>query len=73
MLILFSSDEGRVWVAGWGSGGRLGLGNNSENQSTPIEIPDLYGVRSILCGSSHIVVLLKNGEIWGWGESSKSK
>lgn len=58
-------------VAGTGSKGQLGLGDNFDdnNYLSISKVPDLEEIVSIATGQHHTVVLKENGTVLSWGEN----
>ncbi|KAK9461104.1 regulator of chromosome condensation 1/beta-lactamase-inhibitor protein II [Lipomyces oligophaga] len=66
----------RLYCSGIGSRGELGLGENIKTGL--IELVRGFprrgrSIRQIVSGLAHTVVLLDNGELWGWGVSRKGQ
>lgn len=61
--------EENLFTWGIGRNGELGLGTSVISTDTPIEIPNLSGVKTVCCGSSHTIALLRNGSVYTWGEA----
>ncbi|EFA86155.1 regulator of chromosome condensation domain-containing protein [Heterostelium album PN500] len=74
---LFLAESGRVYSCGWGSEGRLGLGDNTTNRYVPTLIPFFHenGIRvtQVSAGGAHSMVLTDEGQVytWGCGENGK--
>lgn len=60
--------DGRVISAGDNSYGRFGVGFNKEVKTFE-EIKQLRGksIKDIACGYNTVMVLTKDGQVWGWG------
>ncbi|CAN6628050.1 protein KTI13 [Trichomonascus vanleenenianus] len=74
--ILVSQDGKHVYSLGNGPKGELGLGDVklvSEPQQIPNFPPDGRAVKKIAASMSHVVVLLDNGSVWGWGVGRKGQ
>ena len=55
-----------AWGAGWWD--RLGDATWSDfNQLTPIPVPGLTHVETVVGGNSHVLVRRSDGSVWGWG------
>ena len=74
--ILVSEDD-EVFVTGAGLKGELGLGPEVTQVFTLRKIPNFpptnRKIQSIASGVAHTVVLLDNGEAWGWGNGRKGQ
>ena len=67
-------DDGTVWMWGSDESATMGDGvfwaNNgpaNENHSTPVMVKGVTGGRTLSAGVGHVMVLLKDGTIVGWG------
>jgi alpha-tubulin suppressor-like RCC1 family protein len=59
----------------WGANesGQLGLGAaNLTDQSTPVAIPSLAGVKGAAAGRGHSVALTANASLFAWGDNRES-
>ena len=74
--ILVTVDD-KVFVIGNGPKGELGLGPNFTYASTLQRIegfpPTGTEIKRIASGVAHTVVLLSNGDAWGWGNGRKGQ
>ncbi|CAH1117777.1 unnamed protein product [Phaedon cochleariae] len=63
--------DGGLLVAGAGSKGQLGLGDNYDdnNYLSICKVPDLEDVISVASGQHHTIVLKENGTVLSWGEN----
>lgn len=63
--------DGGLLVAGTGSKGQLGLGDNFDdnNYLSISKVPDLEEIVSIASGQHHTVVLKEDGTVFSWGEN----
>lgn len=68
-----SSDGGNVYT--WGKGGRLGHENVNEDLYTPKKVEGLTGkiVEKVSVGSAHCLLLMNNGELYGFGKNDFSQ
>ncbi|KAL3466401.1 regulator of chromosome condensation 1/beta-lactamase-inhibitor protein II [Aspergillus heterothallicus] len=70
-------DRDAVYVLGSGTKGELGLGVDVLRTGTATRIPDFppMGTRitKIASGMGHTVVVLSNGEVYGWGGARKGQ
>ncbi|KAJ9210747.1 hypothetical protein DTO166G4_7612 [Paecilomyces variotii] len=77
MTILVSLEEEKVFVMGSGAKGELGLGPQTTRAVKPVRIPDFppRGTRIVSIASSvgHAVVVLSNGDVYGWGAARKGQ
>ncbi|EER25681.1 hypothetical protein D8B26_004229 [Coccidioides posadasii str. Silveira] len=68
---------GYVYVAGTGMKGELGLGENVTEMNVPTRIPNFPPKGTEIVGISgsvgHTVVILSNGEVYGWGNARKGQ
>lgn len=78
--ILVSSDEdgeAKVFVLGSGAKGELGLGHQTTRAVRPVRIPEFpprgTNIISISSSVGHTVVVLSNGDVYGWGASRKGQ
>jgi alpha-tubulin suppressor-like RCC1 family protein len=63
-------ENGDVYAFGLNSYGQLGLGDTTERH-TPAKIATLSGeARAVAAGDSHSLVLLENGDVYGFGRNS---
>lgn len=70
--------NGRVYAGGSGNAGELGLGQGTEVMATrPQAIPNFppagTKITRIAACMAHVVVVLTNGEAWGWGKGRKGQ
>ncbi|KAK9469016.1 regulator of chromosome condensation 1/beta-lactamase-inhibitor protein II [Lipomyces arxii] len=73
--VIVMSDS-RVYVSGEGLRGELGLGQGVKTTTlATIENfpPAGTSIKQIAAGLAHVVVLLDNGELWGWGYCRKGQ
>ncbi|KAF9893883.1 hypothetical protein FE257_010053 [Aspergillus nanangensis] len=67
----------KVFVVGSGAKGELGLGEECTRASTPVQIPDFpplgTKIDAIASGMGHAVVVLSNGDVYGWGGARKGQ
>jgi alpha-tubulin suppressor-like RCC1 family protein len=58
-------------VRSWGYNGnyQLGAGNIGTSRLTPVQVLNISTATAIACGTSNMVVLLKNGTVWAWGNA----
>ena len=74
--VMVTQDD-EILVMGSGPKGELGLGPNTAQVLSPRKIPDFppdgAAIMSIASGIAHTVVVLDNGEVWGWGNGRKGQ
>lgn len=63
--------ENGLLVAGTGSKGQLGLGDNYDdnNYLSISKVPDLDDMRSVACGENHTLALKADGTVLSWGDN----
>jgi alpha-tubulin suppressor-like RCC1 family protein len=62
----------KCWGGNWH--GSLGIGNLSENGSSPLDVIGFAsGARDISCGSAHTCAVDANGGVWCWGDNWKGQ
>lgn len=70
-------DQGKVWTCGTGSCGEIGLGDEMSVAHEPSQIPnfppDGTSVMKLAACMAHVVAVLSNGEVWGWGKGRKGQ
>lgn len=61
-------NDGRFIAVGDNSKGLLGLGHKRKVETFEeiIELKNLL-IKDIVCGYEHVMVLTKDGQVWGWG------
>ncbi len=63
-----------VYACGAGSKGELGLGPNVTSQRGLTKVFDTdNSIKAIVASMAHVVVLLSNGHVWGWGGCRKGQ
>jgi alpha-tubulin suppressor-like RCC1 family protein len=64
-----------TWSFGRGTFGRLGHGDDEENEAVPrlIEALSGMGVKQVVAGDAHSMVLTSEGLVWTWGYGRKGK
>lgn len=75
---ILTRDQGKkVWVCGSGGSGELGLGNGKLEARQLTQIPNFppEGTRvlQIAACMAHVVAVLTNGQVWGWGKGRKGQ
>ncbi len=62
------ASDGTVWSWGANNHGQLGIGDNTEDKTTPVRV-NLPGVqiKAIAAGYNHTVALTTNGTVYVWG------
>lgn len=63
--------EGGLLVAGTGSKGQLGLGDdyNDDGYLSISRVPDVDSVVSVAAGQNHTVILREDGRVLAWGDN----
>ena len=69
--------NGRLWAWGWGSSGKLGLGDTNDRLvPTLVGAEEVFGgsqVRTIACGNVHTLAVTEAGELWAWGLGAQGR
>lgn len=75
--------QGRLFVAFYNSeikltifqsnDGILGFSKGIKTQSTPVKLPNLHGVKQIVCGANHAMALREDGTIFIWGSGEQNQ
>lgn len=69
--------NGSIYTCGSGNAGELGLGTGIELVNFPQAIPNFpppgTSIIKIAACMAHVVVVLSNGEVWGWGKGRKGQ
>lgn len=61
-------DAGAVWFWGNNSTGASGQGPSGDaTYTTPVQVSGIPVMTRIVAGSSHVLALSEEGEVWGWG------
>ena len=70
-------EDGCLHVCGTGNSGELGLGATIENAPTWTMIPSFppHGndITHLAAGMAHVVAVLSNGDVYGWGKGRKGQ
>lgn len=73
----FICSNDSIYACGSGNAGELGLGEGIEVAKLPQAIPNFppTGTKILKIAScmAHVVVVLTNGEVWGWGKGRKGQ
>jgi alpha-tubulin suppressor-like RCC1 family protein len=65
---------GKVYTWGCGNEGKLGLGDKIQRTApTRVEMPFSEPVVDIACGMTHVLVLTRKGEVYGWGDNLRAQ
>lgn len=68
MVAAVSRADGRLYTWGSNERGRLGYSITSHGSLTPKPVISLPGpVRTVACGTHHVVAVLQSGEVYAWG------
>lgn len=59
--------DGTVWVWGGNSQGQLGTGGDDESE--PVQVPGLRGIRDIAAGDFFSAAVKDDGTLWTWGDN----
>lgn len=74
---VFVNAENEVFVEGSGPAGELGLGRETKHCAEPRKLngfpPSGLEIVDIASCVSHVMVVLSNGEVWGWGNGRKGQ
>jgi len=74
---MFITNYNNVYVCGWGSEGRLGLGDNTSNRDTPTLLEyfkeNNIKIIKVACGGSHSLALSETNQVYSWGNGSNGK
>jgi protein ATS1 len=72
---VLATSQGEIYVCGFGSKGELGLGEEVTTATELRRIPRFSQERivQITSGLAHTLVVLANGEVWGWGAARKGQ
>ncbi|EGC39646.1 hypothetical protein DICPUDRAFT_147589 [Dictyostelium purpureum] len=74
---LFLGNSGNVYGCGWGSEGRLGLGDNTSNRNEPVLLnyfkDNNIRIIKVSAGGSHSLALDDQGNVYSWGNGSNGK
>ena len=67
--ILISDADGSIWGCGYNGYGQLGIGSTTSQNSLTLmsSMPSNKTPLAVYCGSSHTIVLMTDGSIWGCG------
>jgi alpha-tubulin suppressor-like RCC1 family protein len=68
MLALKS--DGRVFAWGPGASGRLGIGTDINNRSTPAQVINESSFMAISSGTGHGLALKSDGRVFAWGQGT---
>ena len=70
-------NDGKIYVCGSGNSGELGLGLDVANAPSLRPVPDFppsgTDIIFLASGMAHTVVVLSNGEVYGWGKGRKGQ
>ncbi|KAJ8100284.1 regulator of chromosome condensation 1/beta-lactamase-inhibitor protein II [Lipomyces tetrasporus] len=77
VVIASSSTHDEIYIVGHGPRGELGIGAETTTATTPQLIqnfpPRGCRVRQVCAGMGHTLVLLDDGNVYGWGHSRKGQ
>lgn len=64
--------QGRLYMWGLGTGGRLGQGDESARvEPTQVEMLSSYSVRQVALGKHHMLALTDDGHVFVWGSGQR--
>ncbi|GAN04251.1 conserved hypothetical protein [Mucor ambiguus] len=70
MGILTTENSHNLLLCGFGSGGRLGTGKETDTQFTPIPVPWPERITSVALGRDHTLAVTENGSVISFGNNS---
>ena len=75
---ILTRDQGReVWVCGAGGNGELALGDGVREARQLTQVPNFppegTQVSQLAACMAHVVAVLTNGQVWGWGKGRKGQ
>lgn len=70
MGILTTENSHNLLLCGFGSGGRLGTGKETDTQFTPIPVPWPERITSVALGRDHTLAVTENGHVISFGNNS---
>ncbi|KAK4509996.1 Rho GTPase [Mucor velutinosus] len=70
MGILTTENSHNLLLCGFGSGGRLGTGKETDTQFTPIPVPWSERITSVALGRDHTLAVTENGNVISFGNNS---
>ncbi|KAK9448983.1 regulator of chromosome condensation 1/beta-lactamase-inhibitor protein II [Limtongia smithiae] len=84
IAVVENDDQQRVYVAGYGLRGELGLGEgvlrssrSNDDGTTARQLPEFppagRRIVQLVAGMSHALVLLNTGEVYGWGSARRGE
>lgn len=64
--------DGTVWTWGTNYSGELGIGEDlvTLQRSTPIQVPNLVGIKAVAAGCGRTYALRNNGTVCSWGDNT---
>ena len=69
--VLFSTEEGDVYVCGWNKNGQLGLASKQVDSPNICQVPSLpRKITKVSCGWNHTMALTKDGSVYVWGSNA---
>ncbi|WP_236340091.1 RCC1 domain-containing protein [Paenibacillus plantiphilus] len=69
---LFVKTDGTVWSVGYNYSGQLGVGNSAP-YSTPVQVPGLTNVKTVIATGSSSLALKNDGTVWAWGDNAQGQ
>ncbi|KAL9549463.1 hypothetical protein MBANPS3_005191 [Mucor bainieri] len=70
MGILTTENSHNLLLCGFGSGGRLGTGKETDTQFTPMPVPWPERITSVALGRDHTLAVTENGHVISFGNNS---
>ncbi|KAL7325160.1 hypothetical protein PS15p_207676 [Mucor circinelloides] len=70
MGVLTTENNHNLLLCGFGSGGRLGTGKETDTQFTPIPVPWPERITTVALGRDHTLAVTENGNVISFGNNS---
>lgn len=70
MGVLTTENNHNLLLCGFGSGGRLGTGKETDTQFTPIPVPWPERITAVALGRDHTLAVTENGNVISFGNNS---
>ncbi len=65
--------DGSLWAWGRDDAGQLGLGADTSNRPTPMQVGTDYDWMAISAGFNHSLGIKQDGSLWGWGNNQQGQ
>jgi alpha-tubulin suppressor-like RCC1 family protein len=65
--------DGTLWAWGGNTSGALGLGDDTVNRSSPVQVGALTGWAQVACGGYQAIAVKTNGTLWAWGANPQGQ